>query len=138
MNQKPGNRDVPGAAGIESAARDTSGTEDPEDTSLRRPAGRTDLRVPHERDEAPDPLDASETTPVGGPRQVIEQAASDISRGLVDTDRHGVPSDVPAQGPPPEESPGAELPGREGIDRKSLARRGESEQHRPGKDATHT
>ncbi|WP_265942511.1 hypothetical protein [Dechloromonas sp. A34] len=30
-----------------------------------------------------------------GPRQVIEQAARDISRGLRDTDLHGTPSNVP-------------------------------------------
>lgn len=45
-----------------------------------------------------------------GPRQVIEQAARDISRGLRDTDLHGTPSNVPGPGPAPEDSPGAELP----------------------------
>ncbi len=50
-----------------------------------------------------------------GPRQVIEQAARDISRGLRDTDLHGMPSNVPGPGPAPENSPGAEVP-PEGID----------------------
>lgn len=45
-----------------------------------------------------------------GPRQVIEQAARDISRGLRDTDLHGTPSNVPGPGPSPEQSPGAEVP----------------------------
>lgn len=45
-----------------------------------------------------------------GPRQVIEQAARDISRGLRDTDLHGTPSNVPGPGPNPEQSPGAEVP----------------------------
>ncbi|HJV24409.1 MAG TPA: hypothetical protein VJ673_01935 [Aromatoleum sp.] len=50
-----------------------------------------------------------------GPRQVIEQAARDIHRGLRDTDRHGTPSDVPGPGVPPQQSPGAAVP-EEGID----------------------
>lgn len=45
-----------------------------------------------------------------GPRQVIEQAARDISRGLRDTDLHGTPSNVPGPGANPEQSPGAEVP----------------------------
>lgn len=45
-----------------------------------------------------------------GPRQVIEQAARDISRGLRDTDLHGTPSNVPGPGASPEQSPGAEVP----------------------------
>ena len=128
---------VPGAGNQHHAARDFPGAEDPEDTSLKRPEGETDLREPYERDEAPDLLDDSETTPVGGPRQVIEQAASDVNRGLVDTGR-GIPDNVPSPGPAPEDSPGAEMPQEEGLDRKSLAERGEKRNIRPGKDATHT
>lgn len=45
-----------------------------------------------------------------GPRQLIEQAARDISRGLRDTDLHGTPSNVPGPGVAPEQSPGAEVP----------------------------
>lgn len=45
-----------------------------------------------------------------GPRQVIEQAARDIGRGLRDTDLHGIPSNVPGPGPAPEQSPGADVP----------------------------
>lgn len=39
-------------------------------------------RLPHERDESPDGQDAR-------PRGVMEQAASDLEQGLVDTDLHG-------------------------------------------------
>lgn len=130
MNRKPEDT-APGS-------RELLGAEDADDTNLKHPEGKRDLRLPHERDEAPDPLDSSETTPVGGPRQVIEQAASDVSRGLVDTDLHGIPSNVPASGPEPEQSPGAEVPQEGGIDRKSLSGRGEKRNVRPGKDATHT
>lgn len=55
-----------------------------------------------------------------GPRQVIEQAASDVAHGLVDTDLHGTQNDVPGPGPAPEDSPGAEVP-REGVDRKNYS-----------------
>ncbi len=59
---------------------------------------------------APQPADAPASHETRGPREVIEQAARDIRRGLRDTDRHGIPSDVPGPGPDPEHSPGAELP----------------------------
>lgn len=41
-------------------------------------------RLPHERDESPEGV----TPPA---RSVIQQAASDIEEGLVDTDRHNQP-----------------------------------------------
>lgn len=62
---------------------------------------------------ATEPADEAETS---GPRQVIEQAASDIAHGLKDTDLHGIPSDVPGPAPAPEDSPGAEVPAQ-GVDR---------------------
>jgi hypothetical protein len=43
---------------------------------------RPDAALPHERDTAPDENGA-------GPRKEIRQAADDLERGLVDTDRHG-------------------------------------------------
>ena len=43
-----------------------------------------------------------------GPREVIEQAARDVSHGLVDTDRHGIPNDVP--GPRTVSNEGADAP----------------------------
>lgn len=59
------------------------------------------------------PMEAStneETKETRGPREIIEQAARDISRGLRDTDLHGTPTNVPGPGPQPENSPGAEVP----------------------------
>lgn len=61
---------------------------------------------------------------VAQPRQTMEQAASDIKRGLRDTERRGIPSDVPGPGIPPEETPGGEVPAG-GIDRYSHASREE-------------
>ena len=40
-------------------------------------------RLPHERDESPDAQDIT-------PRPDMQQAASDLEQGLVDTDLHGV------------------------------------------------
>lgn len=42
----------------------------------------TDAPLPHERDESPD-------APEAAPRDIMRQAASDLERGLVDTDLHG-------------------------------------------------
>lgn len=92
-----------------------------------RPSNQGDLRLPHEHDESPKAgrdVDTS-STPVA--RQVVEQAASDISRGLIDTERRGIPSDVPTTGPKPEKSQGGEVPAA-GIDRKSTATRAEQMQ----------
>ena len=55
-------------------------------------------RMPHERDEAPDGQDTA-------PRGIMKQAASDLARGLVDTDLHGKPGaaanvDASASGKP--------------------------------------
>lgn len=76
-------------------------------------------KLPHERDES---AGKASSSPV--PRQVVEQAASDITRGLRDSERRGTPSDVPAPGPAPEHSPGGEAP-PEGVDRESTASREE-------------
>ncbi len=58
-------------------------------------------RMPHERDEAPDAQGAK-------PRKVMQQAASDIARGLVDTDRHNQPGVEATRAPGP--SPGTAQP----------------------------
>ncbi|MBC7206108.1 MAG: hypothetical protein H5U27_06295 [Methyloversatilis sp.] len=63
------------------------------DLTRRRPH-EEGLSLPYERDESPDETAGSE------PRAIIDQAARDVARGLVDTDRRGTPSDVP--GPPVE------------------------------------
>lgn len=41
-------------------------------------------RLPNDRDESPDAQSS-------GPRDVMQQAASDLEQGLVDTDRYGTP-----------------------------------------------
>lgn len=83
-----------------------------------------DLRLPHEHDEAPEAETKHNASSTPPPRQVIEQAASDITRGLRDSERRGTPSDVPAPGPAPEHSPGGEVP-QDGIDRKATRQRSE-------------
>jgi hypothetical protein len=104
----------------------------PEDLDPAQPSNHGDMRLPHEHDEAAKSgrdVDVS-TSPL--PRQVVEQAASDITRGLRDSERRGTPSDVPAPGPDPEESPGGEVP-KTGIDRKSTASREEQMQKKASK-----
>lgn len=51
-----------------------------------------------------------------GPREVIEQAARDISRGIRDGERRGIPSDVPGPQDGVEGSLSAEVPS-DGVDR---------------------
>jgi hypothetical protein len=52
--------------------------------------------MPHERDESA----VSNATPDNEPRPPsedrVEQAHNDVKRGLVDTDRRGMPDDIPA------------------------------------------
>ncbi len=94
---------------------------DAEDSNIARQPREDELPLPYERDEAP----AAPPKPdEKRPRQVIEQAASDIEHGLVDTDRRGLPSDVPGPGAAPEHSPGAEVP-EEGVDVAGHSRTGE-------------
>lgn len=57
-----------------------------------------------------------------GPREIIKQAARDIRRGLLDTDLHGVPSNVPGPHRDPERSEGAVVP-PDGVDRTTYGKR---------------
>jgi hypothetical protein len=68
-----------------------------------------------------------------GPRQVIEQAASDIAHGLRDTERRGIPSDVPGPGPAPEHSPGASVP-KDGVDVAGYANKHPAKKHTAKRD----
>ncbi|NTV12112.1 MAG: hypothetical protein HGA47_15275 [Zoogloea sp.] len=105
-------------------------------TRAPAPAGGLERthRLPHERDEAPDPDDVG--TAGGdsskGPRQVIEQAASDISHGLKDTERRGLPSDVPVSGRKPGASgdAGASVP-PQGVSRHGYS---QAQKGKPGKE----
>ena len=53
-------------------------------TPAREPARKSNLKLPHERDQS-----LGETG--GSPRQVIEQARRDLEAGLVDTDMRATP-----------------------------------------------
>jgi len=57
-----------------------------------------------------------------GPREIVKQAARDIRRGLLDTDLHGVPSNVPGPHRDPERSEGAVVPPK-GVDRTTYGKR---------------
>lgn len=92
---------------------------EPGDIDPTQPSNRGDQRMPHEHDESPE-TETQSGKSAPPPRQVVEQAASDITRGLRDTERRGTPSDVPAPGPSPENSPGGKVPDA-GIDRESTA-----------------
>jgi hypothetical protein len=48
--------------------------------------------LPHERDES----SATERETPAAPQPRIRQAQIDVERGLLDTERRGIPSDVPA------------------------------------------
>ena len=61
--------------------------------------------LPHELDETPDT-----GLPEDGTREVVKQAARDVRRGLRDTERRGVPSDIPGPSEDPQRTRGAEVP----------------------------
>ena len=74
------------------------GVDEPDRTGRGPPSDP--LRLPHERDESPLParsraVGRERDRSSGGPRDVIRQAARDVARGLVDTERRGTPSDPP-------------------------------------------
>jgi len=75
---------------------DTSSHEQPlggDDPRTPRPGALP--RLPHERDESAGATgDRLRESPTPSDRQ-ISQAGEDVERGLVDTDRRGVPNDVP-------------------------------------------
>ena len=63
-------------------------------------------RLPHERDESPD----AKKSP---PRDDMKQAASDLERGLVDTDLHGMRGvEKVAPAPPRQARPGGKSDGK--------------------------
>ncbi|KAB8062378.1 hypothetical protein GCN74_00855 [Janthinobacterium sp. FT14W] len=60
-------------------------------------------RLPHERDASPDAQNVR-------PRNIMRQAASDLERGLVDTDRHAQPGVEKVKPAAPQQArPDAEL-----------------------------
>ena len=67
------------------------GAQDPKTTPNRR-----NEKMPHERDESARPKDNRLNEQVPPSRRQISDAAADVEEGQVDTDRRGVPSDVPS------------------------------------------
>lgn len=53
------------------------------------------LRQPNERDASPDNGRSGVDNRTDVPQRELPQAHEDVERGLIDTDRRGVPSDVP-------------------------------------------
>jgi hypothetical protein len=62
----------------------TSASNDQKISTEQPVKGDQQQRLPNERDESPEGHTAA-------PHDVMKQAASDIERGLVDTDLHGTP-----------------------------------------------
>jgi hypothetical protein len=78
------------------ADTDTSSTAQPHGAlDAAMPAQRQNERLPHERDESAGATgDRLKENPPPSDRQ-ITRARKDVDAGRVDTDRRGVPSDVP-------------------------------------------
>ena len=71
-------------------SRDTSAHTEP----MGRPTGDGPASLPHDRDEKPvEPKDDAQHRANRAP---VEQARRDVESGVQDTERIGVPSDVPA------------------------------------------
>lgn len=66
------------------------GTQDPKMAPNRR-----NEKLPHERDESARPADDRMNESAPPSDRQISQAQQDVASGQVDTDRRGVPSDVP-------------------------------------------
>jgi hypothetical protein len=96
----PNTRNKPAGSGQGKSSRrdrDTASYEQrPGDTDVKgTPGSVRNPRQPHERDEsARASSDRLKQDPPPSERQ-ISDAAEDIERGLVDTDRRGIPNDVP-------------------------------------------
>ena len=81
------------------ADRDTSSYEQPQQRTSGMPdaaePNARNPRLPHERDESARATgDRLQETPTPSGRE-ISQAGEDVKRGLVDTDRRGIPDDLP-------------------------------------------
>ena len=115
-------------------AMTTDTTDDKRSPSGRRPAGKetgilteqADLTrptspapagqdqeeqvlLPHERDQTTRPTGTGEPTQHEPSREKIGQAGKDTRRGLKDTDRRGIPSDIEATDTPPADATLEEL-----------------------------
>lgn len=69
----------------------------------------TQTLLPHERDQTTKPTSTSQPNENQMSRATIGQAAEDTRRGLKDTDRRGIPSDI-VKSDGPESGQGADVP----------------------------
>lgn len=72
--------------------RNSQATGQGQSATREAPAGG--LAPPDERDQTAQSGSVIDRKTLG-PRQIIQQATRDITRGLVDTDLHGTPTNVP-------------------------------------------
>jgi hypothetical protein len=85
----------PASAPVESDT-DTSSYDQSQGGHARpRPEGRNP-KMPHERDESAVSNATHDNEPRPPSEDRVEQAHNDVKRGLVDTDRRGMPDDIPA------------------------------------------
>lgn len=68
----------------------TQGTPDPD-----RAPNESRARMPHERDESASASGNRLDQPLPPSGAKISQAHKDVERGLVDTERRGIPDDIP-------------------------------------------
>lgn len=89
-----------------------------EQADLTRPSGpapagqdqeEEQVLLPHERDQTTNPSGTGEPTQHEPSREKIGQAGKDTRRGLKDTDRRGIPSDIEATDTPPADATLEEL-----------------------------
>ncbi len=104
-----------------SSRRPTAGKETgvlTEQADLTKPASPTSaaqdqeedqVLLPHERDQTTRPAGTGEPTQHEPSREKIGQAGKDTRRGLKDTDRRGIPSDIEATDTPPADATLEEL-----------------------------
>lgn len=57
---------------------------------------KKELLLPHDRDETTGSASTASATVHQESRDTVKQAVEDIERGLKDTERRGIPSDVPS------------------------------------------
>lgn len=64
-------------------------------TPLSPKEEKKELLLPHDRDETTGSASTASATVHQESRDAVKQAVEDIERGLKDTERRGIPSDVP-------------------------------------------
>ena len=78
---------------------DTASYEQPQGAPSERSApGQRNPKMPHERDESARNMGNRLNQPLPPSEREISQAHRDTERGLLDTERRGVPNDVPSKG----------------------------------------